>query len=264
MDKRHTILSLCVALLLLFCGCARQDVNQLMQQAYAAAQRGDLGEAEQLTTQCLQANANYLDAKLLNEYCRFSRHSQESDRKQALYNLSKCTIVAPDNLNCWLFYGWALVEAGQTREAIAALKRAEALLPPKGGPRAQIQLLLGRCYVENNLQKEALAILQPLQVKMPYREWPELYNSLGMLALKRRQNDHAIRFLQEGLRHAPGNDVLLRNLAVIYDVYVNDPVQARHYYMECLRRARDRRDDAMMQRLGKRLGQLGRQIGKKK
>ncbi len=247
---------------LLLAGCARRDVNALMSQAYASAQQGELSMAQELTAECLKQNASYMQARLLNDYCRFCRQGSETDRKQALYDLSKCTILEPENFDCWFFYGWALAQSGQTQQAIVPLERALALLPSKGGPRPKVQLLLGRCYAENNLQDKALALLQPLQMRDPYRTWPELYNSLGMMALRRKQAPQAVRFLKEGLRHDPANEVLLRNLAVVYDVYVDSPAEACNYYRLCMKRAFDRGDQEEAQRLTRRLMQVSRRVRK--
>ena len=247
---------------LLLAGCARKDVNMLMSQAYTSAHMGDLSRAQELTAECLKQNAAYMQARLLNNYCRFCRQDSEGDRKQALYDLSKCTILEPENFDCWYFYGWALAQSGQTQQAIVPLEKALALLPPKGGPRPKVQLLLGRCYTENNLQDKALAILQPLQIRDPYRNWPELYNSLGMMALRRKQSAQAVRFLQEGLRHDPGNEVLLRNLAVVHDVYMDSPAEACNYYRQCLKRTIDRGDKEEAQQLTRRLMQVSRRVKK--
>lgn len=247
---------------LLLSGCARRDVNELMSQAFASAKQGDLALAQDLTSECLKQNASYMQARLLNNYCRLCRQGSEADRKQALYDLSKCTVIERDNFDCWYFYGWALAESGQTQQAIVPLEKALALLPPKGGPRPKVQLLLGRCYVENNLQDKALAILQPLQMREPYRTWPELYNSLAMMALRRKQPAQAVRFLQEGLRQAPGNEVLLRNLAVVYDSYANNPAEACNYYRQCLKRTLDRGDQEGAQQLTRRLMQVSRRVKK--
>ena len=247
---------------LLLAGCARQDMDTLMSQAYAAAQQGDLAAAQDLTDECLKQNASYMQARLLNNYCRFSRQGSEIDRKQALYDLSKCTILYPDDFDCWYFYGWALAESGQTQQAIVPLEKAMLLLPTKGGPRPKVQLLLGRCYVENNLQDKALSILQPLQIRDPYRTWPELYNSLAMMALRRKQNEQAVRFLKEGLRRDPANEVLLRNLGVVYEVYVNNPAEACNYYRQCMKRALAREDREEAQLLAQHLTRVSRRVRK--
>ena len=263
---RKVAFPICLAAMLLAAalptGCARRDVNLLMSQAYAAARQGDLALAQDLTAECLKQNSSHTQARILNNYCRFSRQGSEADRRQALYDFSKGTILEPDNFDCWFFYGWALAESGQTQQAIVPLEKALALLPPKGGPRPKVQLLLGRCYAENNLQDKALAILQPLQIRDPYRAWPELYNCLAMLALRRKQSPQAVRFLKEGLRRDPANEVLLRNLAIVYDVYVNSPAEACDYYRKCLKRTVDRGDKEEAQTLTRRLMQVNRRIRK--
>ncbi len=240
----------------IFCGCNRVDSTLLMQKAVEAIQQNRLEAARECTAQCLKVNPEYVEALLLNNYCSFLLENNDNARRQALYNLAKCTKLAPELLDAWYYYGWALVANKQSSDAILPLERAYALLPATGGPRSQIQLLLGLCYAENNLQAKALSMLQPLQFRKPYNTWPELYNQLGLLALKRKQPNQAITFFKRGLQHAPDNDVLLQNLAVTHDLYRNDLRMARLSYRNCLAAKAKRHDREGQLRIQNRLRQL--------
>jgi len=227
-----------VAILVLFgllmTGCSRMDLSQEMHTAVEFAKHQQYAEAKIYAQRCLDYAPDLLDAVLLYNYCVLMTETRESAQKQALYNFSKATKTHPERYDAWLFYGWALVDNRQYRDAIEPLETAFKLAPQKSPHRARIQLLLGQCYVNTNLQAEALRILQPLKGKSPYRSWPELYNCLGLLARRRQDARVAISFFQRGLQLAPGNEALLQNLAVTYDLDANDPTNARKTYIKLL------------------------------
>ncbi len=246
------------ALLLGLASCAQPDLSQQMHLAVEAAAQQQYTEAAKYAETCLEYAPDMPEAILLSNYCHFLMENRESARKQALYNLSKLTKSAPDRYDTWLFYGWALVENNQLRDAIDPLERAYKLVPAKDPNRPRIQMLLGRCYVNNNLQKQALGILQPLQIKAPYSQWPELYNCLGILALQRQNAKLAVTFFQHGLSLDSRNEVLLQNLAVTHDLYLNDTANARKYYIACLVQKQAANDTESCRRITARLRKLNK------
>ena len=227
------LLPVAIALTLLLVACSRPDPAQLLQAAMTAARENRLPQAEQLSRQCLRAAPGNVDALILNSYCKFLADERATERKKALYNLKKATEIAPDSFAAHYFHGWALLQNRQSLDAIRSLESAYQLLPKDSPHRANLRLFLATCYIENNLQDKALRILQPLQRFKPYRDWPELYNCLGLLAIKRMQPKQAQYFFETGLRIAPDNETLLQNLAVTLDQYGNNPKQAAILYRKC-------------------------------
>jgi tetratricopeptide (TPR) repeat protein len=222
-----------IALALLLASCSRTDPAQLLQDAMAAARENRLPQAEQLSRESLRAAPGNIDALILNSYCKLLSDERKTEREKALYNLQKATQLAPDHFAAHYFCGWAMLQNRQSLKAIRFLERAYELLPKDSPHRANLRLFLATCYIENNLQDEALRILQPLQRFKPYRDWPELYNCLGLLAIKRMQPKKAQFFFETGLRIAPDNETLLQNLAVTFDQYGNDPQKASLLYRKC-------------------------------
>ena len=253
------LLPIAATIALLLASCSRTDPAKLLQAAASAARENRLPQAEQLSRECLRAAPGNVDALILNSYCKLLSAERDPDRQQALYNLNKATSIAPDNFAAHYFHGWALLRCHRSGEAIRPLERAYQLLPQDSPHRSNLRLFLAQCYLENNLQDEALRILQPLQRFKPYRDWPELYNCLGLLAIKRQQPKQAQFFFETGLRLAPDNETLLQNLAVTLDQYCNDPQRAAVCYRKCLAAKFRRREfDEAFQALERRTRQLSR------
>ena len=215
-----------IALALLLASCSRTDPAQLLQDAMAAARENRLPQAEQLSRECLRAAPGNIDALILNSYCKLLSDERKTEREKALYNLQKATQLAPDHFAAHYFCGWAMLQNRQSLKAIRFLERAYELLPKDSPHRASLSLFLATCYIENNLQDKALRILQRLQRFKPYRDWPELYNCLGLLAIKRMQPKQAQKYFEKGLQLAPDNETLRLNLAVTFDQYLDNPQKA--------------------------------------
>ena len=236
--------------------CNRTELSHEMTLAVAAARQGHYESALSHAESCVAFSPDNVDALLLKSFCQFMLETKPERRRQPLLNLNKCTHLAPERFEPWYFYGWALLENGQSRDAIEPLRKASSLLSRSDANYQQVQLMLERCYAANNLLAEALQILQPLQARRPYNEWPELYNELGLLALKRGKPENAVRFFETGLKHSPQNEILVQNLAVTYDLHLNNPAKAKFYYGRCLAIKHSRHDKHDAVRIQNRITQL--------
>lgn len=232
MQKLH--LPIILFLTIILASCDRTDLGREMSLGVAEARLGHYEQALVHATSCVAFAPENVDALLLKSFCQFMLETKPEKRRQPLMGLLKCTHLSPDRFDPWYFYGWALVETGQLREAIEPLRQALKLVS-SGNPKAlEVKLLLERCYIANNLVDEALRILQPLQGRLPYRNCPELFNELGIIDLKRQSPQNAVNHFLRGLELDQNNEVLLQNLAVTYDLYLNNPQQAWDYYRKCL------------------------------
>ena len=246
---------LCVSVLFLL-SCDRTDLGKEMSLGVAEAKQGHYEQALVHATSCVAFAPDNVDALLLKSFCQFMVETKPERRRQPLMTLLKCTHLAPERFEPWYFYGWALVENGQLRDAIEPLRQALKQISPTDAKCLEVKLLLERCYIANNLLNEALGILQPLQGRLPYRNWPELYNELGILALKHQSPKNAERLFQHGLKLDPRNEVLLQNLAITYDLYLNNIPEARRHYQYCMAAKYARHDNEGSRRIQDRLRQL--------
>ncbi len=231
---------LAVAGLLLLSSCQRRQESNALDDAYQALVAGRHAEVLTLTEQYLRQRPDDIDGLLLNSYSVQVTASDRGARSKAIFNLDRATTLAPSRYDVWYVYGWVLYENARYEDAIKALEKAEALIMDVKAPGASDQALLasarfliGRCCMHSNLPK-GLAYLQVLRLQEPYRRWPELYNTMAILSLKQGLYSNALGWLGEGLRLEPNNAGLLRNIAVVYDIYLANPRLARVFYVRCL------------------------------
>ena len=253
--RQFFLILVCGSILFLL-SCDRTDLGKEMSMGVAEARQGHYEQALVHATSCVAFAPDNVDALLLKSFCQFMVETKSERRRQPLMTLLKCTHLAPERFEPWYFYGWALVENGQLRDAIEPLRQAIKLLSPTDARCLEIKLLLERCYTANNLINEALGILQPLQGRLPYRNAPGLYNELGLLAIKRPTPTSAERLFQRGLQLDPHNEVLLLNLAITYDLYLNNISEARRYYQYCMAAKFARHDIEGSRNIQNRLRQL--------
>ena len=267
MHKPFFILFLFVAGL---ASCNRTDLPKEMTLAMEDARHANYEQALVHANACVAFAPDNIDAQLLKSYCQFMVETKPERRRQALLNMLKCAHQAPERFEPWYFYGWALLENGQTRDAIEPLKNALDRIAPDNPKHREVQLLLERCYSENNLIPEALSILQSFQGQPPYSDMPELYNELGLLFLKGkdRNPNAAVYFFQRGLQRDakgviqlqnPANEVLLQNLAITYDLHFNNIGGAKRYYIPCMQAKSTRNDTEGIRRIQTRIAQRSSQ-----
>lgn len=249
----HKFFFILLLLMVSLVSCNRTDLPKEMALTMEEARHANYEQALVHANACVAFDPDNVDAQLLKSYCQFMVETKPERRRQPLLDMFKCTRQAPERFEPYFFYGWALVENGQTRDAIEPLQNALERVPQDNPKYQEVQLLLERCYSENNLIPEARSILQSFQGQPPYSGMPELYNELGLLFLKGKDRypDAAVYFFQQGLRHGPNgeiqlqnpaNEVLLQNLAVTYDLYLDDIDRAVYYYNLC-RSAKNTRND---------------------
>ncbi len=237
--------------------CAPPDAYNELSQALEAIQAGRLSDGLIHSELCLRSLPNDANALLLNGYCQMMLSSDLNYKSSALFNLEKASRDS-DTYAANLLYGWALCENKLYREAVPVLEKALAKMPPDSDQKGAILLLLSRCCGQSNLQERGMRYSQPLRIHEPYRRWPEVYNNLGMLALKRADYQEAARCFQQALRLAPREAGLMQNLAVLSDLYLNDSRKARKYYLDYMGTARLEDNPELYVRVQKRVGQLPR------
>lgn len=258
---KYSFAYLPVLFLLLLTACAPPDAYNELSLALEAIQEGRLSDGLIYSELCLRSLPNDTNALLLNGYCQMMLSQDPNYKSTALFNLEKASRNA-DTYAANLLYGWALCENKLYREAIPVLEKALEKMPPSSPRRGAVLLLLSRCCVQSNLQDRGMRYSQPLRIHEPYRRWPEVYNNLGMLALKRADYREAARCFQQALQLSPREPRLMQNLAVLYDLYLNDSRKARGYYLDYMATARIEDNPELYIQVQKRIGQLVKRMNR--
>ncbi len=215
-------------------GCRQPDLTAEFQLALTDAAAGNLESALDRSSRCLQTAPDDLDAVVLNNFCQFMLNNDKATTEKVLFSFERSIEQTPNRFDLRYFYGWMLYRNGKYPEALNALEKAYELLPnsaarDNSATRGNLLFLMGRCCVFNNLPR-GMRYLQAARVYTPFGEWPELYNSLAILSLYQQNWPQAVAWLENGLQKAPAHPALLRNLAIVYDNYLNNRVKACHYY----------------------------------
>ena len=238
----------------LLVGCSRVDPDQAARDATAAMAAGDFVKGMDLAHQAVKGAPRNADYGVLYGFALFENEQLTEARDQ----LAKTAAAAPDSFVAQYFHGWVLWRLGDCGDAIGPLKNALFLKDGYEECVPDVLVLLARCCLEQNLD-EGFRYLQALRVHRSFGKEPEVYNCLALLSVGQGQHEQALRKLEDALRLDPTNPVILQNLAVLYDTYLQDPKRAMVYYRESLVRRIERKDPTNQAAIRERLRQLARE-----
>jgi tetratricopeptide (TPR) repeat protein len=226
---RRVALGCGLAMLWLLPGCRRaEDLDLMLRQAATAAAASDWFAAAELAERCTRIAPRNLDALLLHGRCLLAqRHLDE-----AIDCFERAVAQAELHFLPHFFLGWTLSEAERCGDAMTPLRRAYELIPRDSGARPDLLVLLSRCCLDNNLA-EGERYLNELREYRAFAQSPDVFNALGMLHVNLQEYEEAARDFKTALRHDEGNAVVLQNLAVLYDQYLQEPHTAMDYYLYC-------------------------------
>ena len=231
----HTrVCCLFLTLLLILPACTPPESSTELLQALEDLQDNNLSEASYHAEMCLKQEPDNVYALLLHSYCSLLSSANEAQRAKAIFNFERASSLAPDSFLVNYYYGWALCENQQYREALPVLEKAQQLMPDAFAHKTDLLMLLARASASNNLQEKALRYLQPIRIRQPYANWPEVYNNLGLLALNRADYKSAEQFFKRSIALNREDVLAWQNLAVTYDLYLNQPKKAKLAYIECM------------------------------
>ncbi len=254
---RRSLFQVCLFLCLAvggLCGCSRVDPHQAAQAAVAAMAAGDFVQGMDLARQAAKAAPGSVEYGVLYGFALY----EGEKTREAQDQLAKVAAAAPDNFVAQYFHGWVLWRLGNYGDAIGPLKNALYLKDGYEENVPDVLVLLSRCCLKQNLN-EGFLYLQALRRHRAFGKEPEVYNCLGVLSVEQGQHEQALRKFEEALQLDPTNPVILQNLAVLYDTYMQDPKKAMVYYRESLARRIERKDPTNQAAIRDRLRQLARE-----
>jgi len=216
-------------------GCAQVDVAALQQQAAAAADAGDWVTALDLSEKCRDAAPENVTTLILQGLALF-----ENGRPDDAIEAFGAAATVSEAFLPQLFHGWALTRCGRFMDALTPLLEAYSMRHLHPEYRANVLVLLARCCLEQKLQ-DGIGYLRELRSIEGYADAPELYNALGLLWLYQggidgvEKTQNAKENFRLALDRDPGNGIVLQNLAVLHDSYLDDPEEAMRYYRYSLK-----------------------------
>lgn len=247
--RSYSLLAAFASALALLAGCGGEPAPDILEKAGAAAATGQWEHAEMLADRATSNKEMRPDALVL---LALANHYQD-DVLDALESIERAAELAPASFAAQYFHGWLLCQNKRWADALPPLKRALELDPSN----PNVLVLLAKCCLEQNLL-QGTSYLQALRRFEQHRESAALYNSIGMLWMGRPDYDMAKNYFMKALEKDPKNAVVLQNLAVLHDVYLNDEATALEFYKFCLRESQLNKDDVRARTVVERLRQLAR------
>ncbi len=228
----HIVTSPLIPSLLLMAGvmlsavsCQRRDSEELLREAMTAAQSGDWEYAREYARRAGSRDEREYRADMLLGLS----HYYLNDKENAIPPLRRAAERLPENFTAQYLYGWILCENDNYPEALPPLRRAFEM----DDQHPQVLALLVRACLEQNLI-EGVRYAQRLMSHEEYRRRPEPLNAIGILWMGEPNYQRANAFFQQALQRQQDNPVILQNLAVLHDLYLNDRRTAIQYYRRCM------------------------------
>ncbi len=216
-----------VLCMLVSCGGGVKETNEeLLQGAIDAASgpKADWQKARALAFKAVKqksedANAHAILALAL-EQC--------GQPDNAIDEVRKAVELDPKNFTAQYTKGRILFVRDRIGDCVAPLKEAQKLRPEN----ANVVLLLARSADKLGRFKEAAAYYATLARHPAFKDRPEPYNELAMLYVRQNDNVKASAFFNEAYKKAPTNHIVVLNIGIFCDVYLNNPAYAIKHYVK--------------------------------
>ena len=226
--KTLSVTACLAGLCFVLAGCAQVDVGLTLGKAIEAAgsDEPDMALALDLIATCVDAEPDNVTMRILHGV--FLHMAGKSTHAEDV--LSDARARAPKSFFANYFLGFVLSEREEYAGAIEPLEDAYRLRKQAPEMEHQLLRLLGTCFLEQKLPKGK----RYFQVLRIHERSVEVYNSLGLLWMYEVDYEQAEGSFLEALKLDPANPVVLQNLAVLLDAYLNRPKDAKPYYRRAL------------------------------
>jgi tetratricopeptide (TPR) repeat protein len=233
----------------LFAGCNGRPTGEMLKRAEQAAMAEQWKHAEVFAEKAAEYAEARSQALVLLALAKY----HEDNMLEGIETAEDAAEKFPNMFAAQYFYGWLLCQNEQWADALPPLRRAHELNPSD----VNTLVLLAKCCIKQNLI-QGVNYLQALARRNGFKDSATVYNGIAMLWLGRPNYIAAQRFFLKAHALDPENVVVLQNLAVLHDVYLNDEANALKYYRMCLRQSQLVRDEERVKAVVERLRQLSR------
>lgn len=231
-------------------GC--MNIPAKLQEAAQAADNGNWPLVNEIAEKCLKKERSNVTALVLNGLALHMLGRTE----EATLQLEQASGLAEDSFAAQYMCGWVLSEAGRYGDALTPLRKAYRLRPD----HQNLLVLLSRCCLEQNLP-EGTDYLGQLRQFPALDSRPELYNTLGVLAMNQGQYGVAAKHFLSAWSREPASPTIPQNLGVLYDQYMHNPLSSFKYYNAAYAKYQPM-DALRAARINERLTQLKAEVAK--
>jgi Flp pilus assembly protein TadD len=216
-------------------GCWKSaTVEELVEAAYKENVNLRFDEGYRQAKKCLSKDDKNVAALMLGGYAA----AQLGNSAEAEEMFVQAVEVKPDDFMTQYFLGWIYYSRGRYADALPPLERAYKLRDKQSPDiRRSLLTLLVACCHKDEIIKQGIDYLTELE-KMPVsRSKAEeakaraLYaNARAFFLLKATQYQNAGFFFLAAQRLEPANPAYMQNVAVFYDVYQSNQLEAMRWY----------------------------------
>ncbi len=204
------------------------DSSTYVKMAMSAAlKRGDWRKAAELAATAVKRDRENANAHLVYALAL----EQAGQHEKALNEALRAAQLDPEHFMAQYTKGRMLFERHQYQDCIGPLAAADKLKP--GCP--QVLILMGKCHSVLNNLNQARKCYTRLGHIPEYRKRPEAFNELGVLYLKKGEVRKGFAYIYRANQLKSSDPVLVLNLAIVYDVYLNQPRKAVLLYNKYLK-----------------------------
>lgn len=217
-----TILS--ITLLTVFTGCGKQVKNSdaaLKGSVDTILKTGNWSKAQSYAKMALKADINNVDAQIVYAICQ----DKLGDKEDAIKTLRNIVQGNPGNFMAQLSLGEMLYSSRNYEEAYEYLGNAYNI----NSYNMNALILYAQCA--GKLQtKNTLDLYQKLAQTPQYANKAEVYNNIGAYYLTTKDYSSALKYFLKAYRIDNKDPIIVSNLGILKDDYLNDPKQAKFFY----------------------------------
>ncbi len=222
---QHFLLIISALILLIsISGCGKETASSdtLLRQAITLASKdGNWEESLEYAERAVNADSQNINALIM--YALALEHSTQINKAKT--ELRKAISINPNNFMAQLSIGKLLYQSRDYEGAYEYLTNAYKLDPNN----IDALILFAQCSAKLQTVNTD-QVFQKLAKTEYYKNKPEIYNELGTYYAKANNLSKAAQNLTEAYKLAPNNPIIVVNLGVFCDKYLNKPKKARFFY----------------------------------
>lgn len=229
MNKFLSIFS--VLLLLVFCAsCGKKykslSTQELLNKSLAAAAEGKWTDAENMASCILEREPDNVNALILEGLAL----DADNKRELAVGCLEKAVNKSPDNFMAnhslgRLFYGQRKYD-----QAMTSLKKAYEINPSEMNNVVLLAETMNKLKMSGASSYYACALQNPR-----FKNDPAPWNQLGLIFAGTNSKAQALKFFLKAYNSDQNNHLVVLNLAIFLDRYMNKTANSKFFYEKYLR-----------------------------